>query len=104
TAAALTQPSIPEIPPLQTEAGLFSLTLEQLVPIELVVRDAETGLAKEDESGVVKTRSPFSRNPTAAERKEGMDGPQPSAQALTLLMELEKAKTKELWRLLVSLN
>ncbi len=104
TAAALTQPSIPEIPPLQTEAGLFSLTLEQLVPIEVVVRDAETGLPKEDDDGVVKTRAPFRRNPTTAERREGVEGVQPSAQALTLLAELDKAKTKELWRLLVSLN
>lgn len=104
TAAALTQPSVPTVAPLQTEAGLFSLTLEQLVPIEVVVRDAETGLPKEDDDGVAKTRSPFRRNATAAERKGGLDEVQPSAQALTLLAELEKAKTKELWRLLVSLN
>jgi len=104
TAAALTQPSFPETPPLVTEAGLFGLTLEQLVPIELVVRDAETGLVKEDEEGVAKMRAPFRRNPTPAERKEGLEGPQPSAQAIRLLAELEKAKTKELWRLLVSLN
>ncbi len=104
TAAALTQPSMPEIPPLQTEAGLFALTLDEIVPIEVVVRDAETGLPKEDEDGVVKTRAPFRRNPTAAERKSGLTGPQPSSQAVTLLAELEKAKTKELWRLLVSLS
>ncbi|WP_353111306.1 NAD-dependent DNA ligase LigA [Microbacterium sp.] len=104
TAAALTQPSLPSEPPLETEAGLFTLTLDQLVPIEVVVRDAETGLPKEDEDGVVKTRAPFRRNPTASERKEGVEGPQPSSQAIKLLAELEKAKTKELWRLLVSLN
>jgi DNA ligase (NAD+) len=104
TAAALTQPSHPAVPPLETEAGLFTLTLEQLVPIEVVVRDAETGLPKEDEDGVVKTRAPFRRNPTAAEKKDGITGPQPSSQAVKLLAELEKAKTKELWRLLVSLN
>lgn len=104
TAAALTQPSVPSVAPLETEAGLFGLTLEQIVPIEVVVRDGETGLPKEDEDGVVKTRAPFRRNPTTAERKAGLEGPQPSAQALTLLAELEKAKTKELWRLLVSLN
>ena len=34
----------------------------------------------------------------------GLVGPQPSSQAIKLLAELEKAKTKELWRLLVSLN
>ena len=104
TAAALTQPTSPAVPPLETEAGLFALTLDQLVPIELVVRDAETGLPKEDEDGIVKTRAPFRRNPTAAEKKSGLEGPQPSSQALTLLAELEKAKKKDLWRLLVSLN
>ncbi|WP_102192031.1 NAD-dependent DNA ligase LigA [Microbacterium aurantiacum] len=104
TAAALTQPTSPETPPLQTEAGLFALTLDEIVPIEVVVRDAETGLPKEDDDGVVKTRSPFRRNPSAAERKSGLIGPQPSSQAVTLLAELEKAKTKDLWRLLVSLN
>ena len=104
TAAALTQPTFPEEPPLVTEAGLFSLTLDEIVPIELFVRDAETGLPKEDDDGVVKTRAPFRRNPTAAEKKQGLEGPQPSSQAIKLLAELEKAKTKELWRLLVSLN
>lgn len=104
TAAALTQPSAPAEPPLDTEAGLFTLTLEQIVPIEVVVRDAETGLPREDDDGVVKTRSPFRRNATAAEKKQGLSGPQPSSQAHTLLAELEKAKTKELWRLLVALN
>ncbi|NYD55285.1 NAD-dependent DNA ligase LigA [Microbacterium pseudoresistens] len=104
TAAALTQPSVPATPPLMTEAGLFELTLEELVPIEVVVRDAETGLPKEDDEGVAKMRAPFRRNPTASERKEGLEGPQPSSQALKLLDELEKAKAKELWRLLVALN
>ncbi len=104
TAAALTQPTSPAVPPLETEAGLFGLTLDQLVPIELFVRDAETGLPKQDDDGIVKTRAPFRRNPTSAEKKSGIEGPQPSSQAITLLAELEKAKTKELWRLLVSLN
>lgn len=104
TAAALTQAESPAVAPLDTEAGLFSLVLEDLVPISVVVRDAETGLPKEDEDGLVKTRSPFRRNPTPAEKKSGVDGPQPSSQAQTLLAELEKAKTKDLWRLLVSLN
>jgi DNA ligase (NAD+) len=104
TAAALTQPSHPAVPPLETEAACSTLTLEQLVPIEVVVRDAETGLPKEDEDGIVKTRAPFRRNPTAAEKKEGVNAAQPSSQAVKLLAELEKAKTKDLWRLLVALN
>ncbi|GAA5099677.1 NAD-dependent DNA ligase LigA [Microbacterium yannicii] len=105
TAAALTQPSVPEIPPLETEATLFELTVEQLVPIEVVVRDAETGEPRIDEkTGDVVRRSPFRRNPSPAEKKAGLSGPQPSAQALTLIDQLERAKTKELWRFLVALN
>ncbi|KDA05507.1 NAD-dependent DNA ligase LigA [Microbacterium sp. CH12i] len=104
TAAALTQAEAPAVAPLDTEAGLFNLALEDLVPISVVVRDAETGLPKQDDDGIVKTRSPFRRNATAAEKKSGAEGPLPSSQAHTLLAELEKAKTKELWRLLVSLN
>ncbi|MCR2827027.1 NAD-dependent DNA ligase LigA [Microbacterium sp. zg.Y909] len=105
TAAALTQPTVPDVPPLQTEAGLFDLTLEQLVPIEVVVRDAETGEPRvDDTTGEPVRRAPFRRNPSPAEKKQGLTGPQPSAQALTLLDELEKAKTKELWRFLVALN
>nr|BFF20754.1 hypothetical protein GCM10025730_42750 [Promicromonospora thailandica] len=57
TAAALTQPDVPETPPLVTEAELFSLTLDQLLPIEVVVRDAETGLPKTDDDGTVRRRS-----------------------------------------------
>ncbi|BDV30804.1 NAD-dependent DNA ligase LigA [Microbacterium terricola] len=104
TAAALTQPDVPDEPPLRTEARLFDLTLDELVPIEVKVRDAETGLVKEDDAGVAKTRAPFRRNPSAAEKKAGVHVGQPSAQALTLLDELEKAKTKELWRFLVAFN
>lgn len=104
TAAALTQAAEPLTAPLSTEAGLFELTLEQLVPIEVVVRDAETGLPKEDDDGEVKKRAPFRRNATAAEKRDGMNARQPSNTAVKLLAELEKAKTKELWRLLVALN
>jgi DNA ligase (NAD+) len=104
TAAALTQPTVPETPPLATEAGLFDLTLEDLLPISVVVRDAETGLPREDEDGTVRQRTPFSRNPTAAEKKAGLEGPQASSNAVKLLNEIELAKTKPLWRILVSLN
>ncbi len=110
TAAALTQPDVPEIPPLRTEAGLFSLTLGQLLPIEVVVRDAETGLPKVDDDGVARRRAPFRKKrklSKAAERaaieaRESLD--EPSSMAIKLLDELERAKTKDLWRILVSLN
>jgi DNA ligase (NAD+) len=104
TASALTHPATPERAPLDTEAGLFDLTVDELVPIEVVVRDGETGLPKEDELGETKIRAPFRRNPSSAEKKSGLDGPQASTLALKLVAELERAKTKELWRLLVALN
>ena len=120
TAAALTQPLVPAQPPLETEAGLFDLTLEQLVPIEVVVRDSETGEPVLDEkTGELRLRKPFQKidrvyppgweDKTAAERRaanvtKNHELILPSKDADTLLAELEKAKTKPLWRLLVSLN
>ena len=120
TAAALTQPLVPAEPPLVTEAGLFDLTLEQLVPIEVVVRDSETGEPVLDEkTGEVRLRKPFQRvekvyppgweDKTQAERRAAKVRKNhelilPSKDAETLLAELEKAKTKPLWRLIVSLN
>ncbi|MDO5502266.1 MAG: NAD-dependent DNA ligase LigA [Actinomycetia bacterium] len=120
TAAALTQPSLPEQPPLETEARLFDLTLDELVPIEVIVRDAETGEPRLDEAtGEPVVRKPFQRvelsyppgteEMTAAQRRTaGVRKDHrllhPSAQALVLIEQLEAAKTKDLWRQLVSLN
>ncbi|MGR0219364.1 NAD-dependent DNA ligase LigA [Agromyces sp. ZXT2-6] len=104
SAAALTQPRVPAEPPLPTEAGLFELTVADLTPIEVVVRDAETGLEKLEADGSARVRAPFRRNPTSAERRAGLEGPQPSASAIKLIDEIRKAKTKPLWRILVSLN
>jgi DNA ligase (NAD+) len=119
-AAALTQPLRPEVPPLVTEAGLFELTLDDLVPIEVVVRDAETGLVKELEDGQPKVRKPFQKivartyppgteHMDAAERRRNgirkdHEVIGPSEVAHTLLANLEIAKTKELWRFLVALS
>ena len=120
TAAALTQPSFPSVPPLVTEARLFELSLDDIVPISVVVRDAETGEQKVDEEGDFVRRSPFQKlgpaqyppgteHLDAAERRrlgirKDYRPVLPSEAALKLLAELEKAKTKDLWRLLVSLN
>ncbi|MCB1274726.1 MAG: NAD-dependent DNA ligase LigA [Leucobacter sp.] len=120
TAAALTQPETPATPPLQTEAGLFDLTIDQLVPIEVIVRDPETGEKKTDpETGEFVRRAPFQRveleyPPEAAgmtpaeRRKAGLRKDHrvllPSKDVETFLAELEKAKTKPLWRLIVALN
>lgn len=120
TAAALTRPETPADPPLTTEAGLFDLTIDELTPIEVIVRDAETGELKTDETtGLPVRRAPFQRvsleyapeaeGLTAAERRKAgfrknYRVVSPSKTAETLVRELEKAKTKPLWRLLVALN
>ncbi len=130
TAAALTQPDVPPTPPLRTEADLFALvgyprdapaderervraaSLALLGEIEVVVRDPETGLPREDDDGNVRRRAPFRRQLkwTKAERAAaaaaGRELPEwePSEQARTLLDQLELAKEKELWRALVGLS
>ncbi len=121
TAAALTQPEHPAQPPLETEAGLFALTLDELVPISVLVRDAETGEPKVDEdTGAFVRRAPFQKlGPAmyppgtedldpAERRRRGIRKDyhevRPSEAAIKLLAELEKAKRKDLYRLLVSLN
>jgi DNA ligase (NAD+) len=130
TAGALTQPEVPSTPPVPTEAYLFDLvrypldtpdeekarvraaSTELLETVEVVVRDPETGLPREDEGGVVRRRAPFrralkhSRAALTAAAAEGRTLPEwePSEQARTLLDELDAAKTKELWRVIVSLS
>ena len=97
TAAALTQPLVPAAPPLSSEAGLFDLTIDDLFPIEVSVKDSETGLAKlDDKSGEPVTQTPF----RATVKKELV----PSQDALKLIKGLEDAKSKDLWRFLVALN
>lgn len=102
-AVALTQPDIPKPPPLVTEAGLFALTIDDLLPIEVRVRDAETGMVKTDADGRPDLRAPFRRIVTPA-RKDQPAVTGPSAVAEKLLDELQKAKSKELWRFLVALS
>lgn len=116
SAAALTQPSEPETPPLVTEAGLFSLTMSDLFPIRVVVRDNETGLEKLTESGAPKLVTPFRRRRTkkdpAFDETAAPGTPEfwgdaesvPSSAAVELLANLEAAKTKPLWRILVALS
>ena len=92
-AVALTQPIEPKIPPLTSEAGLFDLTLEQLLPIKSLVLDADTGLPKLNEDGTPKIVDFF-------QKKDGT----PAEVAHKLLKNLEEAKTRPLWRILVSLS
>jgi len=130
TAAALTQPQVPAIPPVVTEADLFDLvgypvdapaevraavrteSLRALTEVVVVVTDPETGLPREDEDGRPRLRAPFrrvlryTRAAQAAAEAEGRTLPEwePSEQARTLLDELDAAKTKDLWRVLVALS
>ena len=93
SAAALTQPIEPKEPPLRSEADLFSLTIEQLLPIRSFVLDPDTGLPKHDGEG----------NPKVTDFFRKKDG-EPGEVALKLLANLEEAKNRDLWRILVSLS
>lgn len=111
SAAALTQPVRPETPPLASEAGLFDLGPEDLFPIDVVVRDAETGLPRLLDDGTPDTRSPFRRQRKKTDPAfdpagpfDGDAGQILSVAATVLLANIEAAKTKDLWRFLVALN
>ncbi|RKR74695.1 NAD-dependent DNA ligase LigA [Frondihabitans australicus] len=111
-AAALTQPEEPKIPPLRTEAGLFDLTMRDIFPVRVVVRDSETGMVKLDDDGTPKLVTPFRRRRNKAdgpwdpnaEAFEGDEHSVPSKTAIEMLANLEKAKTSPLWRILVGLS
>ncbi|ROQ38389.1 DNA ligase (NAD+) [Frondihabitans sp. PhB188] len=98
-AAALTQPLEPKEPPVVTEAGLFDLTIDDILPIRVIVRDSETGMEKLEDDGKPKVMSPFR---IAKLQDDG--SPTPSKRAELLLENLEKAKTSPLWRFLVGLS
>ena len=93
TAVALTQPVEPKEPPVKSEADLFTLTLEKLLPIKSRVVDADTGAAKLDAKGKEKVVEYFRKADGSA-----------AAVATKLLEELEKAKSQPAWRVLVSLS
>ena len=93
SATALTQPIEPAKPPITSEADLFDLTLEKLLPIRSLVLDPDTGLPKSDESGKEKVVDFF-------RKKDGT----PAEVALKLLTNLEDAKGRDLWRILVALS
>ena len=93
TAVALTQPVEPKDPPVKSEADLFTLTLEKLLPIKSRVVDADTGAAKLDAKGKEKVVEYFRKADGSA-----------AAVATKLLEELEKAKSQPSWRVLVSLS
>ena len=93
TAVALTSPLEPKTPPVKSEADLFSLSLEDLLPIKSLVVEADTGTPKLDSEGKQKVVEYF-------RKKDGT----PATVATKLLEELEKAKSQPAWRVLVSLS
>lgn len=92
-AVALTQPLEPAVAPVQSEADLFNLTLEDLLPIKSLVLDPDTGLPKLDGDG----------NPKVVDFFRKKDG-SPAEVALKLIRNLEEVKTRPLWRFLVALS
>jgi DNA ligase (NAD+) len=112
SAAALTQPLEPAVPPVVTEASLFELTVDDLLPIRVLVRDPETGVPRRNDDGTEKRLAPFRRQLNADEKRaikaDGgtLDGGEtvPSKQATDLIANLEIAKTRDLWRMLVALS
>ena len=92
-AAALTQTLDGEPAAISSEADLFDLTLEDLLPIKSLVIDQDSGLPKLDSNGEPKIVEFFSK-------KDGS----PAEVALKLLRNLEDSKTKPLWRILVALS
>ncbi|TQO20938.1 DNA ligase (NAD+) [Rhodoglobus vestalii] len=115
-ARALTQPRYPEVPPLVGEAALFDLTVKDIFPIVVAVRDSETGEVVTNDDGTERLITPFRRarktSGTSADPAFDRDAAEfagnedavPSSNALKLIANLQEAKTKPLWRLLVSLS
>lgn len=92
SATALTQPASPA-PVVLSEADIFDLTLEDLLPIRAYVLDPDTGEKKLDAEG----------NPKIVDYFKKKNG-EPGEIALKLLANLEQAKQSALWRILVSLS
>ncbi len=93
SATALTQPLEPAEPPIRSEADLFDLTIEKLLPIRAYVLDPDTGLPKHDTDG----------NPKIVDFFRKKDGSAAEV-AVKLLANLEEAKTRELWKILTALS
>ncbi|PDP85115.1 DNA ligase (NAD(+)) LigA [Glycomyces fuscus] len=93
-ATALTQPLEPAQPPLRDEGDLFDLTVDMLLPIRTHVLDPDTTEPKTDpKTGEPKVVSFFAN-------KKG----EPKKTVEKLFEQLEEAKSKPLWRVLVALS
>jgi DNA ligase (NAD+) len=93
-ATALTQPLEPAKPPLTDEGDLFDLTVDQLLPIRVLVRDPDTGLPKTDEKTGEQKVVTFYAN------QKG----EPKKIVSTFFDNLEAAKQRPLWRVITALS
>ncbi|WP_377269284.1 NAD-dependent DNA ligase LigA [Peterkaempfera sp. SMS 1(5)a] len=93
-ATALTQPLEPAQPPLTDEGDLFDLTIDQLLPIRVVVRDADTGLPKRDEKTGEEKVVAFFAN---------LKG-EPKKTATALLENLQAVRERPLARIIAGLS
>ncbi|WP_435822094.1 NAD-dependent DNA ligase LigA [Actinacidiphila alni] len=93
-ATALTQPLEPSEPPLRDEGDLFTLKIEELLPIRSYVLDQDTGLPKRDaDSGEEKIVTFFAN-------QKG----EPKKNALAMLDNIEAAKERPLARIITGLS
>lgn len=93
-AVALTGPAEPETPPLNSEADLFDLRIEDLADVKILREKRSKGAT----SGEMELVPYFYSKGTDKKPSE------PSANTRKLFTELEKAKSQPLWRVLVGLS
>ncbi|WP_306366668.1 NAD-dependent DNA ligase LigA [Nocardiopsis sp. CC223A] len=93
-ATALTQPLEPADAPVKDEGDLFDLTVEQLLPIRTYVLDPDTSEPKTD---------PKTGEPKVVSFFANLKG-EPKKTVEKLFEQLEIAKTRPLWRVLVALS
>lgn len=93
-ATALTQPKEPAVPPVRDEGDLFNLTMDQLLPIKVVVRDQDTGLPKLDPATGAEKCVTFFAN---------LKG-EPKKTATQLLENLAAARERPLARVITALS
>lgn len=94
-AKALTVPAEPEQPPLTSEAFLFDLTAEDLRDVKIRREKKVKGVG----TGKFELVPYFYTKPTKAKPE-----PVPTKNTQNLFVELEKAKSQPLWRVLVALS
>ncbi|MFI5826784.1 NAD-dependent DNA ligase LigA [Streptomyces sp. NPDC051578] len=93
-AAALTRPLEPASPPMLDEGDLFTLTIEDLLPIKAYVLDQDSGLPKRDpKTGEEKIVRVFAN-------QKG----EPKKNALAMLQNIEAAKDRPLARIINGLS